>query len=113
MVTMKTPSLLAAGFPRLSTKLSLLLAVSLLLIPAGRATAQTFTVLHTFTYDNNGAFPEAGLILSGNTLYGTTSGFTEGGDTVGSVFAVNTDGTSFTLLHSFTGGSDGAHPHAD
>jgi uncharacterized repeat protein (TIGR03803 family) len=28
------------------------------------------------------------------------------------VFAVNTDGTGFTNLHSFTGGSDGANPLA-
>src|SRR5674476_895459 len=47
------------------------------LIPAGRVTAQTFTTLHSFTLLNNstnsdGARPCAGLILSGNTLYGTT-----------------------------------------
>ena len=30
-----------------------------------------FNVLHTFT-DYDGAYPDAGLILSGNTLYGTT-----------------------------------------
>ena len=28
----------------------------------------------------------------------------------GTLFAVNTDGTAFTTLHSFTGGSDGANP---
>ena len=42
----------------------------------------------------------AGLILSGNTLYGTAiSGGSSGN---GTVFAVNTDGTGFTTLHSFT-----------
>ena len=40
------------------------------LIPAGRVTAQTFTNLHNFT-GLDGAEPHAGLILSGNTLYGT------------------------------------------
>src|ERR1039457_3596479 len=84
------------------------------LIPAGRVTAQTFTNLHSFTLLNNstnsdGAYPYAGLILSGNTLYGTA---TYGGSSgYGTVFAVNTNGTGFTNLHSFTG-SDGASPYA-
>ena len=57
------------------------LAAGFVLILAGQATAQTFTTLHSFTqistssygvYTNSdGADPYAGLILSGNTLYGT------------------------------------------
>jgi uncharacterized repeat protein (TIGR03803 family) len=47
----------------------------------------------------DGAIPVAGLILSGNTLYGTASGGGAGGN--GTVFALNTDGTGFTTLHSF------------
>ena len=90
------------------------------LIPAGRVTAQTFTTLHSFTalsnYTNSdGTFPRAGLILSGNTLYGTAQyGGSGGGSTSGNgtVFAVNTDGTGFTTLHTFTGGSDGGEPQA-
>jgi len=40
------------------------------------------------------------MILSGNTLYGTTElGSTNGN---GTVFAVNTDGTGFTNLYTFT-----------
>ena len=40
------------------------------------------------------------MILSGNTLYGVaTSGGTNGN---GTVFALNTDGTDFTVLHCFT-----------
>ncbi len=74
------------------------------------------TILHSFSgayypgYNNSdGAFPQAGVILSGNTLYGTTwAGGTSG---LGTVFSVNTDGTGFTNLHSFTG-SDGAAPQA-
>jgi uncharacterized repeat protein (TIGR03803 family) len=47
----------------------------------------------------DGAYPAAGLVISGNTLYGTAS---YGGDSgAGTVFAVNTDGTDFTTLHSF------------
>jgi len=90
------------------------LIAALNLLPAGRVTAQTFMTLHSFNY-GEGANPEAGLILSGNTLYGTAS---QGGSSdAGSVFAVNTDGTGFTNLHSFTAlvsntNSDGALPYA-
>src|ERR1035437_3649577 len=77
------------------------------LTPAGRVTAQTFTTLHSFTGDS-GANPWAGLLLSGNTLYGTA----EAGGSLGrgTVFAINTNGTGFTILHSFNG-TDGANPH--
>lgn len=67
-----------------------------------------FTTLHIFTGGNNGANPYAGLTLSGNTLYGTAN---QGGNSgYGVVFAVNTDGSGYTNLYSFTGGSDGANP---
>ena len=69
-----------------------------------------FTILHSFTGGSDGAIPYAGLILSGNTLYGTAYG--GGSSDKGTVFAVHTDGTGFTTLHSFTGGSDGANPYA-
>jgi uncharacterized repeat protein (TIGR03803 family) len=80
------------------------------LIPAGRVTAQTFTTLHSFTLLNNstnsdGANPTAGLILSGNTLYGTAE--YGGSSGKGTVFAISTNGTGFTTLHSFNY-SDGA-----
>jgi len=39
--------------------------------------------------------PQAGLILSGNTLYGTAR--TGGTSNFGSVFKLNTDGTGFTI----------------
>src|SRR5437773_606576 len=78
--------------------------VGLGLILAGRVTAQTFTVLHSFT-GGDGTFPYAGLVLSGNTLYGTTA--LGGGSDGGTVFALKTDGTGFTTLYSFTGRGDG------
>src|SRR6266516_1377629 len=82
------------------------------LIMAGRVTAQIFTVLHSFS----GTFPQAGLILSSNTLYGTTAA-RWGSNTV---FKLNADGTGFTTLYSFTAlppwprwtNSDGAFPQA-
>jgi uncharacterized repeat protein (TIGR03803 family) len=92
------------------------------LLMAGPVAAQTFKTLHSFTatsgsasVNSDGAVPDAALILSGNTLYGTANaGGTSG---VGTVFKVNTDGTGFTNLHSFTAGvrtnSDGSGPVAD
>jgi uncharacterized repeat protein (TIGR03803 family) len=75
-----------------------------------------FTNLHSFAaatgfypdYTNSdGAIPSGGLILSGNTLYGTAP--SGGSSAHGTVFALNTDGTSFATLHTFstTSGSEG------
>jgi uncharacterized repeat protein (TIGR03803 family) len=69
-----------------------------------------FTILHNFSgipsadvstpfTNSDGGFPTGGLILSGNTLYGTAGGGGSSGS--GTVFAVNTDGTGFTMLHAF------------
>src|SRR5439155_6268122 len=69
------------------------------LIPAGRVTAQTFTTLYSLT-GSDGYQPSAGLIISGNKMYGTAYG--GGSSDRGTVFAVNTDGTGFTNLHSLT-----------
>jgi uncharacterized repeat protein (TIGR03803 family) len=110
--------------------LTLRIAV-LVSIMAGHVTAQTFTTLHSFSaelqnagaiYTNSdGASPYGGsLAISGSTLYGAALNGGPNGN--GTVFAVNTDGSGFTTLHSFTklfGGSspatatngDGAYPH--
>jgi uncharacterized repeat protein (TIGR03803 family) len=81
------------------------------------------TILYRFTAtpypattNSDGAQPHSGVILSGNTLYGTASRGGSAGN--GTVFAVNTDGTGFTILHTFTASppypnftnSDGASP---
>ncbi len=66
------------------------------LIQTGRATAQTFQLLHSFTNGGDGANPYCGLVLSGSTLYGVAAGV--GGSGYGPIFAVNTDGTEFTNL---------------
>ena len=76
-----------------------------------------FTNLYNFTGFNGEGRTEAGLIISGNTLYGTTP---YGSTTVyGTVFNLNTDGTGFTNLHNFSPysgsngtNSDGAFPYA-
>jgi len=68
-------------------------------------------VLHSFTGGSDGAYPEAGVItdMAGN-LYGTTYGGGAGGQ--GTVFQLDPSG-NLTVLHSFTGGSDGGRPAAD
>lgn len=74
-----------------------------------------FSVLHHFTAtfigtNIDGDYPLASLVLSGGTLYGTTSG---GGRGYGTLFAVTTDGSSFTNLYVFTNGVDGGAPQAE
>ena len=69
----------------------------------------SFSALVNFT-NTDGANPRSGLILSGRTLYGATY---NGGMRNGTVFAVNTDGTGFTNLHTFThSGSEGNQLYA-
>lgn len=53
--------------------------------------------------------PWGGLVLLNDTLYGTT---TWGGtaNNTGTVFAINTNGSPFTVLHVFTGGNDEGRP---
>ncbi len=75
-----------------------------------------FNVLHAFSplitstlvlSNSDGANP-MGLILSGKTLYGTSSG--GGSHGFGTLFAVNTDGTGFTVLHNFNPYTDSGQP---
>jgi uncharacterized repeat protein (TIGR03803 family) len=81
-----------------------------------------FLTLHSFSAsdpttsaNNDGAAPWADLVVSGNTLYGTaTRGGTAGS---GTIFKLNTDGSGFTTLHSFSAldptsltNTDGANP---
>ena len=49
----------------------------------------------------SGAYPKAGLLLVGTTLYGMTS--LGGSDGFGNIFSVGTNGTSYKNLVSFTG----------
>jgi uncharacterized repeat protein (TIGR03803 family) len=97
--------------------LLVLTCTGLLAIPAA---AQTFTTLYSFTNVSDGAYPLNSLILSGNTLYGTAA--RGGTNRYGTVFAINTDGTGFTNLYTFTtpsslvffnSNSDGAYPNCN
>ena len=69
-----------------------------------------FNLLHSFTVSaSDGRGPWGSLTLSGSTLYGMTVGGGSSGP--GAIFRMNTDGSGYSLLHSFTGGfSDGPYP---
>lgn len=70
-----------------------------------------YLILHSFPGGNGGSNPEGGLLLAGNTLYGTTMlGGTAG---QGCVFRINTNGTGFTNIYSFLGGTNGSNPEGN
>jgi uncharacterized repeat protein (TIGR03803 family) len=103
----------SAGCFRIPLLLPVLVAALCLVLPSQSA-AQTFTTLHNFRWpvlppytNDSGSLPFLGM-LSSNTVYGTTMG-RGGSDGGGTVFAINTDGTGFTTLYSFSvlGGSHG------
>ena len=71
------------------------------------------TVLHQFTSGNDGAIPLAGLVAdTAGNLYGTTyvggNGCSLNGG-CGTVYKMTPSGT-VTILHAFTGGTDGSIP---
>ncbi|MGH9205494.1 MAG: choice-of-anchor tandem repeat GloVer-containing protein, partial [Acidimicrobiales bacterium] len=71
----------------------------------------TETVLHAFTFSSEGYGPNGPLIAdSSGNLYGTT--YSDGASGNGVVFKLTPGGT-YTVLHTFTGGSDGANPAGD
>lgn len=89
------------------------LAISLL---AETAHAQPFSVIYTFTNNPGPGNRNSSLILDSNALYGTT--YYGGSSSNGTVFKVNTDGSGYTLLKSFSDlsqtltNNDGAWPQA-
>ncbi len=82
----------------------------------GPATAQTFTVLYTFTGGADGANPDANLALDAQgNLYGTTyyGGIfnSENAYPMGAGVAFKLDALGhFSVLHAFTSAPDGANP---
>ena len=89
-----------------------LLALSIFAAATG-AHAQTFSVLYNFgTHAGDPLQPAyEGVIAQGRdgTLYSTTP--LGGANSLGTVFKITTSGI-LTVLHSFTGGSDGDNPNS-
>jgi uncharacterized repeat protein (TIGR03803 family) len=76
--------------------------------------ASKVKVLYSFTGGNDGGQPVAKLIFDkSGSLYGTTAN--GGAYAAGAVFRLkpSNGGWQETVLHSFTGGADGAYPLAD
>lgn len=103
----------ALGIPLRSTATVLAFAVLFAGLAAQSMQAHAFTVLYNFSGSPNGEYSYAGVVrdAAGN-LYGTTS---QGGtgncyQGCGLVFKIDQAGKE-TVLHSFTGGSDGGYPY--
>ena len=83
-----------------------MLALGMIATPP--ASAQTFSLIHTFTGTTDGKNPLSGFVIDGSgNLYGTASG--GGTSWVGVVVKFNASGEE-TVLHNFTGGADGENP---
>lgn len=69
-----------------------------------------YEVLHSFGSGTDGAFPRDSLTPSsdGTTLYGMTA--QGGASDRGTIFRVNTDGTGYQTLYSFSTLPDGSYP---
>jgi uncharacterized repeat protein (TIGR03803 family) len=74
--------------------------------------SQGLTVIHTFTGGPDGAEPVGGVIFDqgGSLLYGVTT--LGGTSNLGVAYELSPAGSGWTetFLHTFAGGSDGAHP---
>lgn len=73
----------------------------------------TYTVLYNLPSGYEGG-PKAPLTMdAAGNLYGTIDGYCQ--DCLGGIFKLRAGqgGWTFTSLHDFTGGSDGAHPHSN
>lgn len=70
-----------------------------------------FGLLHSFTLSNSdGNIPDGSLVAGGSTLYGTTNQGGSSGN--GAIFKINTDGSGYGLVHSFSfNHSEGTNPH--
>jgi len=77
-------------------------------IDANDTDGSTFRSIHSFS-SAGGSQPYGSLIISGSTLYGMTMQGGTGGS-LGTIFSINTDGTNFSLLHSFNS-TDGSTPY--
>jgi uncharacterized repeat protein (TIGR03803 family) len=96
---------------RLTMLCVLFLMVIVIALSARPTQAQTETVLYSFTGLSDGGEPSSNLTAdAAGDFYGTTGG---GGLGFGTVFEISPNGAGGwiqSVLHSFTGGTDGAYP---
>jgi len=60
------------------------------------------TILYNF-HEKKGVYPTGDIHIEGNVLYGVTSYYTDPYETdLASIFSINTDGTNYTQLHTFS-----------
>jgi uncharacterized repeat protein (TIGR03803 family) len=64
-----------------------------------RMDGSNYSVLHELSSSTDGTEPHGGLTLGGSTLYGTT--FWGAGAGTGTIFKASTDGSDFSILHTF------------
>lgn len=72
-----------------------------------------FTTLHSFANAPEPMYPYGGLVFNNGVLYGSGSG--GGANNTGAIFSLNTDGSGFRTLYSFSasgGNADGEEPEA-
>jgi uncharacterized repeat protein (TIGR03803 family) len=74
-----------------------------------------YTTLHSFNGSSDGSYPVGSLLMdSSGNLYGIA--VQGGADSDGTVFQLSPNeggGYSFSVLHTFTGGNDGAQPYSN
>jgi uncharacterized repeat protein (TIGR03803 family) len=73
------------------------------------ATAQSFSVAHSFSGATDGANPLSGLVSWNGALYGTASA---GGSGAGLVYKITADTGVQSVVYTFTGKADGATPES-
>jgi uncharacterized repeat protein (TIGR03803 family) len=88
--------------------------------PAGYGTVfsldpniSSLNILHSFAvFTGDGIYPSAGLVSDGTRLYGATAGGGAGGGGYyygGTIFALNKDGSDYTVLHDFSLQTEGGY----
>ena len=88
---------------------SFVVAACLLWLGAGQTGAQ-YARLHDFGAGTDGTFPYGALTLRGSTLHVMTS--SGGANGLGTLASIGTDGSGYTVVRSFEGGTtDGASPY--
>lgn len=89
--------------------LTLAIALALTLVATPAATAQTYSVIHTFTGGQGGAQPSGGVTLRGGVLYGTAE--YGGYNNNGLIYQLTRGSWNFSSIFLFPGdGSGGVAP---